>query len=89
MVTLKFFATLRDLTGKKELIVDGKTVEEAIAEAGNLLNLDLMDELFENEKPKKGVIVLVNGRNIEHLNGLSTILEDGDILSLFPPVGGG
>ncbi len=89
MVTLKFFATLRDLTGKKELIVEGKTVGEAITDAGNLLNLDLMDELFENEKPKKGVIILVNGRNIEHLNGLSTPLEDGDTLSLFPPVGGG
>ncbi len=89
MVTLKFFATLRDLTGKKELVVDGKTVKEVISAAGNVLGLDLMNELFEGEKPKKGVIVLVNGRNIEHLDGLSTSLEDGDILSLFPPVGGG
>ncbi len=89
MAILKFFANLRDLTGKKELKVEGKNIREVIENVSETLNIDLMSELFEDEKPKKGVIVLVNGRNIEHLEGLDTSLEDKDVVSLFPPVGGG
>jgi len=38
---------------------------------------------------EKGVIILVNGKNIEHLEKLDTKLKDGDVVSIFPPVGGG
>ncbi len=89
MVTLKFFANLRDLTGKKEMKVDASHLKGAIDRASSMLGIDLMEELFEGERPKKGVIILVNGKNIEHLKGLSTPLEEGDTVSLFPPVGGG
>ncbi len=89
MVTLKFFANLRDLVHKKEIQIEGKNLKEAITNAEKLLGIDLIGELFEDGKPKKGVIVLVNGKNIEHLQGLLTPLSDGDIVSLFPPVGGG
>ena len=89
MVTLKFFANLRDIVHTKEIKVEGKNLKDAIMYAEKLLNVDLINELFENGKPKKGVIILVNGKNIEHLQGLLTPLSDGDVVSLFPPVGGG
>jgi molybdopterin synthase sulfur carrier subunit len=33
--------------------------------------------------------VLVNGRSISFLDGLETVVGDGDRLALFPAVGGG
>jgi MoaD family protein len=32
---------------------------------------------------------LVNGKSAAALNGLQTELEDGDVLAILPPVGGG
>ena len=34
-------------------------------------------------------IILVNGRNISHLNGVATPLADSDTVSIFPVVAGG
>jgi molybdopterin synthase sulfur carrier subunit len=33
--------------------------------------------------------VLKSGREVLHLDGMDTELEDGDQLSIFPPVAGG
>jgi molybdopterin synthase sulfur carrier subunit len=38
---------------------------------------------------KKFVNILHNGRNIEFLKNLDTPLADGDLIALFPPMGGG
>jgi molybdopterin synthase sulfur carrier subunit len=38
---------------------------------------------------KRGTIILVNGANIVHIDGLATTVQDGDEVSLFPPGGGG
>jgi molybdopterin converting factor small subunit len=38
---------------------------------------------------KPTILVLKNGRNIRFLGGFLTKLEDGDEVSIFPPIGGG
>lgn len=44
---------------------------------------DILVQLNINEEELG--IALVNGRH----SGVKTILKDGDVLSLFPPIGGG
>lgn len=83
MVKVKVFAILIDLVGKKILEVeDVKTVEEL---------LDELDSRFPGFKKEleDGYLILVNGKNIEHLQGLETPIEERDTVSIFPPAGGG
>lgn len=80
---VKLFATLIEFTGKRKLEISGpKTVAELLEE------LDRMFPGFKREL-EQGYIILVNGKNIEHLRGFETPLSDGDTVSIFPPAGGG
>ncbi|MDR2035674.1 MAG: MoaD family protein [Coriobacteriales bacterium] len=89
---VKYYAYYRDHTGRKDeqlpapgtvgdllrLLAKryGKKVEEGLLAPGGL---DLGPD----------AIVLVNGRNIAHLNMLDTPLTDTDAVTIFPLVAGG
>ena len=38
---------------------------------------------------KPHIIVLKNGRSVTSLQQLDTVIDDGDVIAVFPPVGGG
>ncbi|ASI98557.1 MoaD/ThiS family protein [Thermococcus celer] len=82
MVKVKVFATLIEITGRRILEVPAGNVGE------------LLEKLYATypgfkEELEKGFMILVNGKNIEHLQGLQTPLEENDVVSIFPPAGGG
>jgi len=72
-VTVKLFATLRD--GRFD--VAERTVTESCTVA------DLLAELLI--PPEQAALCLVNRRHADQTERLS----DGDVLALFPPIGGG
>ncbi|MFC7069549.1 ubiquitin-like small modifier protein 1 [Halobaculum lipolyticum] len=90
-LTLKFFATFREAVGSKVVareFADADTVGDVLAAleaeyeglAGNLL-------VDGDLKPQ--INVLLNGREVLHMQGVETNVDDGDTLSVFPPVAGG
>jgi len=88
---LRFFATFREAAG-------GKTVAAEYADestVGDVLRAleaeyDGMDgRLIVDGDLAPQINVLKNGREVLHLDGLDTPLDDGDRLSVFPPVAGG
>ncbi len=84
MVIVKFFATLRDITDRREIHVDGaRNVEQLL----KYLYEKFGDRFREEIKGRS--MILVNGKNIMDLNGLKTEIRDDDIISIFPPAGGG
>ena len=83
MPKIKFFATLREITGKRDEIVKGDTVEDVL----NALYREYGEE-FRKELRERSMI-LINGKNIEHLEGLKTKVSEEDTISIFPPAGGG
>ncbi len=88
-VQLRLFATFRDAVGAKtaEREAAGTTVGDLLADlVAEHPELDLFDDAGELHPH---VHVLVNGRGVEHLDGLGTSVEDGDTVGLFPPVEGG
>lgn len=93
MATIKLFATLRDIAGGiKTLDVPLDNVETArdLALAISGASPPLGKELLDAHGELTGrVHILVNGRNIEWLDGLDTPVNSGDLLVLIPPAAGG
>lgn len=89
---LRFFATFRAAVGQKTLnweVDDGANVGDvlqAIEDEYPELAGELLDEDGDIQPQ---LTVLKNGREVVHLEGTETVLEDGDRFSVFPPVAGG
>ncbi|MFB6136298.1 MAG: ubiquitin-like small modifier protein 1 [Halobacteriaceae archaeon] len=86
---LRFFANFREAVGQKTVhrdFEDGLTVGEVLgAMETDYEGLDIL----EDGAVRPHINVLRNGREIQYLDGVDTVLEDGDALSVFPPVAGG
>lgn len=88
---LRFFATFREAAGGKTVEVffaDGSTVSDVLRELEAEYE-GMADRLIVDGELAPQINVLKNGREVLHLDGLETPLEDGDRLSVFPPVAGG
>jgi MoaD family protein len=93
---VRFFTSLREITGKREKILkfrDGEvvTVSKVVKRLAECYGKDFVEYVYDSGTHKvKGFLqFLVNGRSATTLNGLKTRLADGDVLAIIPPVGGG
>ncbi len=89
---LRFFANFRAAVGQKSIyrsFEPGTTVGEVLAALESEFPELAGDILDENDDIKPQLSVLKNGREVIHIDGTATALEDGDKLSVFPPVAGG
>lgn len=89
-IELKLFATLRETVGQKSVTRDveegatvGAVLRDLVSEYPDLEIFDETDEVYDH------VNILINGRNIQHLDGLDTTLSADDTIGVFPPVEGG
>jgi len=90
-ITVKTFATIRE-------VADPAIVLDISRGATIRMLLDMLTARYdglgnilftEKGELRKYVNILKNGRNIHFLEGLDTIIENGDVIALFPPVAGG
>jgi molybdopterin synthase sulfur carrier subunit len=95
-VSVRFFTTLREVTGKKEetLKFSGReavTVETVLKCLVELHGKSFVEYVYDqkNSKVRGFLQFLINGRSVSAFEGLGTRLSDGDVLAIIPPVGGG
>jgi molybdopterin synthase sulfur carrier subunit len=88
MPLIKLYANLRTVTGKKELSIPGKNIQEAL---GNLTQdyPGLQRFLFEKGKLRPRVILTINGQTLDLETGLENPVSEQDQIAIFPPVAGG
>ena len=67
-------------------ITISELIEKLDADYNNYFTNRLLNEKGEIVP---GAIILVNGKNIIHIEKLNTMIEDGDVITLFPPSAGG
>ena len=89
-VQLRFFATFREAVGTKTITreYDAETVGEVLVALEDEFE-GLAGEILGSGAVRPQVNVLLNGRDVEHEQGIETSIEPGDTLSIFPPVAGG
>lgn len=90
---VSFYATLRQIVGQKTIevdIPDGATIGQliaAIVAAYPVLRPEILDEKGDLHGH---IHFFVNGRDVPYLeHQIDTVLQHDDIISVFPPVGGG
>ena len=90
MIKVLFFATIRDYTNEKETTAEGaSSIEGLLRFLCARYGPEFETEVFEGEKISDRVIVLVNGKHIAHTGGPLTPVKDGDMIAVFPVIGGG
>ena len=92
MITVKFYTLLRLYLRRNEVALDlgQATVGQVLAAAQAMIATPFVGKLLDHAGTlKAGTIILVNGRNIIHMDELGTVVSDGDVVALFPPGGGG
>lgn len=92
-VEVKFYAMLREATGKKREVVElpekssvGDLMDLLVGQYGG----DFGRYIYDEEKRVRDYLsFMLNGINVNSLKGFDTVLSHGDILAILPPVGGG
>ncbi|MDA3814328.1 MAG: MoaD/ThiS family protein [Candidatus Cloacimonetes bacterium] len=72
-----------------EINADNISILNLLKNVAEITNKDLLAELIKAGKLISGTIILLNGRNIYHLEKMDTIVSNGDKIDIFPPGGGG
>ncbi|MCF8008878.1 MAG: MoaD/ThiS family protein [Halanaerobiales bacterium] len=65
------------------------SIEELIKKLDNDFEGYFSEKLLDTGQIKPGSIILINGKNVLHIDKLDTLIEDGDNVTLFPPSAGG
>jgi len=92
-VEVKFYAMMREIAGKKaERVV--LPIKSSVRDLIDLLVKRYGSEferyIYDRDKRVRSYLsYMLNGVNINSLDKFDTALNDGDVLSLLPPVGGG
>ena len=88
-MTVGFLGAIRQITGVREQKLVAPTVEALLASLLDLYGDSWKEQVFDGEDLISGVIVMVNGTNIERIQGYSTPLSTGDRIDIFPMFEGG
>jgi len=90
IVKVKLFANFQELFGGRDRTLD-LSAEATVGEALGVLcdTPARLAEIFVCGELRPHLVVMVDGVPVQSLKGLATRLADGDVLAVFPMMGGG
>jgi len=92
-IEVRLFANLREFAKTKAVVEDiksGTSVGDVLQKICARFGARFREQVLNKRgQPNENVKVLLNGHNIVFLQGTATKLRDGDVIAIFPPVGGG
>lgn len=94
--SVRFFTSLREIVGKREETLEfpeGEkvTVDTVLKTLAQRYGKRFVEYVYDGRTGAvRGFLqFLVNGKSASTIDGLQTALQDGDVLAILPPVGGG
>ena len=92
-VEVKFFTSLREITGKKVdkiQLQDTVTVDELLTLLSEKYGKNIREYIYNKKREVQGFLsFLVNGKNVNIMQGFDTKLQENNVVAILPPVGGG
>ncbi len=90
-IKVKFLATFRDLFQSREKIIalpEGARLRQLL---GSLCDsAERREAVFGKEETlSPHIVIMKNGVPVQNSGGLDAALEDGDVIAIFPFIGGG
>lgn len=93
MIQVQFFSLLRLLLKQEKLelpAVENEDVSQLLQRIQQQLPTPFLHKLIDDDgKLHAGTIILINRRNILHIEGLQSTISDSDVVAMFPPGAGG
>jgi MoaD family protein len=92
MVTIQVmtFSPITQIIGKKQFVIEAENIEGLLSTLVSLYGVSLKQELYNEDGLFTSIYrVLVNGRNINLLNGFQTQLYENDLVVIMPAIAGG
>ena len=89
---VKFLAIISMITGESSielLCTPHDTTDTVMQTLVENFGLNFKQAIMNGTNLKSGIKMIVNGRDIDYLNGLDTQLNDGDVVVIIPPIAGG
>ena len=90
-VEVTFHGTMKEIFGEsaKDFVLSGTPTLRSLLET-LCDSQDRGNRLFDGQgQIRQDATILLNGRNVIFLDGLKSILKNGDKIAIFPPVCGG
>ena len=92
-IEVKYYAMIRDKAGKKTekvTLPSKSSVKDLVEILIECYGDEFENYIYNNEKQIRDYLsFMLNGVNVNSLSGFETLLSDGDVVSLLPPIGGG
>ena len=82
MPEVRFLGAIRKAAGKSSFGIDAGTVEQLLEALRQVMSPAFREFLFEGERLRQEVEILVNDRNIADLDGFKTALAPFDQVTL-------
>lgn len=93
MIQIRFYSLLRLLLQKEQMevpAIKGETIDTLLQRLQQQIKTPFLHKLLDDQGiMHAGTIIMVNRRNILHLEKLATPIKDGDQIAFFPPGAGG
>lgn len=84
------FSRITQIIGEKKFTIEAENIEGLLSKLVTIYGISLKQELFDRKGNFKSIYrILVNGRNINLLNGFQTTLNEEDRVVIMPAIAGG
>lgn len=90
-MTIRYFADIRTLTGRgdQELTKSVPTLGGLLKELSTQYGAAFEARMLEGNALNRTILIFVNGKDVQHLQGIDTPLSQQDVVAIFPMVAGG